>query len=94
MKMLNKLRIDGFEGIRDLEIDRLTQFNLIVDNNCGKTSMLEAMQLLRSGSVPNIYRVARLRGNMYISSANSLLIVFICMFPKDISELKIPALGV
>ena len=94
MKMLNKLRIDGFRGIRDLEIDRLTQFNLIVgDNNCGKTSMLEAMQLLRSGSAANIYRVARLRGNMYISSANSLFDSFICVFPKDISELKIQLSG-
>ena len=44
MKMLNKLRIDGFRGIRDLEIDRLTQFNLIVgDNNCGKSYLMSLL---------------------------------------------------
>lgn len=94
MKMLSQLRIDGFRGIRDLEIDKLTQVNLIVgDNNCGKTSMLEAMQLLRSGSVANIYRVAKLRVNTFFTSSNSLYDNFICMFSKDANKLKIQLSG-
>ena len=37
MKTLSKLKIEGFRGICNLEIEELTQVNLIVgDNNCGK----------------------------------------------------------
>lgn len=57
MKKISKLKIDRFRGIRDLEIENLTQVNLIVgDNNCGKTSMLEALQFLRSGSAANLFK--------------------------------------
>ena len=50
-------------GIRQLKIGELKQVNLVVgDNNCGKTSVLEALQMLRtSGNLANVYRVARLR---------------------------------
>lgn len=63
MKLLSKLAVEGFRGIHDLEIDHLSQVNLIVgDNNCGKTSLLEAIQFLRSSrSLANIYRIARQR---------------------------------
>lgn len=94
MKTLSKLRVDGFRGIRDLEIDHLTQVNLIVgDNNCGKTSMLEAIQLLRSGSIANVYRVARLRGSSFFVPSNSLYDNFICMFPKGNEGLGIQLSG-
>lgn len=94
MKILSKLEIDGFRGICNLEIERLTPVNLIVgDNNCGKTSMLEAMQLLRSGSSANIYRIARQRGNIFPVFSNSLYDSFICMFPKCSDELKIKLSG-
>ena len=37
------LRISNFRSIKDLQIDGLGQFNLFVgENNCGKTSVLEA----------------------------------------------------
>ena len=43
MKILSKLAVEGFRGMHDLKIDHLSQVNLIVgDNNCGKTSLLEA----------------------------------------------------
>ena len=94
MKTLNKLKIDGFRGICDLEIGHLTQVNLIVgDNNCGKTSMLEAIQFLRSGSIANIYRVAKLRGSSFFVSSNSLYDNFICMFPKGDEKLRIQLSG-
>ena len=33
MKKISKLKIDRFRGIRDLEIENLTQVNLIVGDN-------------------------------------------------------------
>ena len=89
MKTLSKLKIEGFRGICNLEIEELTQVNLIVgDNNCGKTSMLEALQLLRSGSAANLFNIARLRDRGALSFTNSLYDNFICMFPKSDKELK------
>ena len=94
MKKISKLKIDRFRGIRDLEIENLTQVNLIVgDNNCGKTSMLEALQFLRSGSAANLFKIARLRDRGAVSFANSLYDNFICMFPKDERKLKIRISG-
>ena len=84
MKLLSKLAVEGFRGIHDLEIDHLSQVNLIVgDNNCGKTSLLEAIQFLRSSrSLANIYRIARQRENTFLVSTNSIYDNIICMFPK------------
>lgn len=94
MKIMRKLTIDGFRGIRDLSINRLTQVNLIVgDNNCGKTSMLEAMQFLRSASLSNIYKIAKLRQNMAFYNNNSVYDNIICMFPKENNGLRIHLSG-
>ena len=77
MNMLSNLRVDGFRGICDLEINHLSQVNLIIgDNNCGKTSLLEAVQLLRSESIANIYRVAKLRSSSFFASSNSISFTF------------------
>lgn len=63
MPGLKNLKIDTFRGISDLKVDNLSPINLIVgDNNCGKTSILEAIQLLRAPSdINNILRVSRSR---------------------------------
>ena len=60
---IQNLYIRSFRGIRDLEVERLNHINLIVgDNNCGKTSVLEAILLLRDPyNFSNVMRVARLR---------------------------------
>lgn len=65
MANLNSIFINAFRGISDLNIDELSQINLIVgDNNCGKTSILEAIQLLRApGDINNAFRVSRIRDN-------------------------------
>lgn len=95
MNMLSNLRVDGFRGICDLEINHLSQVNLIIgDNNCGKTSLLEAVQLLRSESIANIYRVAKLRSSSFFASSNSLYDNFICMFPRSDDNLRIQLSGV
>ena len=60
---IQNLHVQSFRGIKDLEVERLNHINLIVgDNNCGKTSVLEALLLLRGPSdFSNVLRVARLR---------------------------------
>ena len=85
MAYLRKLQIDRFKGIKALKIDALNNVNLVVgDNNCGKTSVLEAIQLLRtSGNLANVYKVSRLRDSLAFINANSIFDNFICMFPKE-----------
>lgn len=82
--MINSFIIHGFRGIRDLSVHNLKLINLIVgDNNSGKTSILEALQLLRNPEdVSNLYKVARSRDNFFISSGVSLYENVICLFPQ------------
>ncbi len=63
MATLKNINIEAFRGISNLTIDGLSQVNLIVgDNNCGKTSILEAIQLLRTPEdINNAFRVSRIR---------------------------------
>ena len=60
---IDKFNIHGFRGIQELTVENLNHINLIVgDNNCGKTSVLEALLLLRNPSnITNTVRVARVR---------------------------------
>lgn len=60
---IQKLYVKSFRGISDLKAEHLNHINLIVgDNNCGKTSVLEALLLLRDPSdFSNVLRVVRLR---------------------------------
>jgi len=61
--MYKKVTIEGFRGIKNLDIEDFQQVNLFVGkNNCGKTSILEALFLLTAptnASLPsktNIFR--------------------------------------
>ena len=46
MKYLENLHIEKFRGLRNLELKNLGQINLLVGiNNCGKTSILEALSI-------------------------------------------------
>lgn len=96
MAMISKLMIERFRGIHNLQIDFLNHINLLVgDNNCGKTSVLEALQFFRtSGLLGNVYKVARQRDNILGMNSNSLYENFICMFPHDGSDLEINVSGV
>lgn len=48
---LPSLTIEGFRAFRRLEVPRLGRVNLVVgSNNVGKTSLLEALELLTAGS--------------------------------------------
>jgi hypothetical protein len=48
--MLQRLHIENFRGIRSLDMDGLGRVNILLGkNNCGKTSVLEAVFLLACG---------------------------------------------
>lgn len=97
MAFIENICIERFRGIRSLKMDGLRQVNLVVgDNNCGKTSVLEAIQLLRtSASLANVYRIARQRDILSVQGSNSIFDNLICLFPKnDTGKLEIDVSGV
>ena len=54
-KMYKKLTINGFRGIKHLEVEDFRQVNLIVGkNNCGKTALLECLFLLTGPTNPQL----------------------------------------
>jgi AAA15 family ATPase/GTPase len=62
-KYINKLRIDSYRGITGLNLNEFGDINILLgDNNCGKTSLLEVIQILsRPVDFNNIVMVARQR---------------------------------
>ncbi|WP_089944325.1 AAA family ATPase [Candidatus Entotheonella palauensis] len=64
--MLSSVTIDNFRGFSHLEMRDLGRVNLLVGmNNCGKTSLLEAIQLLVArGDLDSIYSTADRRGEL------------------------------
>ncbi|RUS95994.1 AAA family ATPase [Trichormus variabilis] len=49
--MLKSVKIENFRGFKSFELQQLGRINLLVgENNSGKTSILEAIQLLCSGT--------------------------------------------
>lgn len=96
MAMIGKLTVERFRGINNLKIDNLNRINLIVgDNNCGKTSVMESLQLFRTSELlGNIYTIARQRESIFWMNSNSLYENFICMFPHDGTDLEIRVSGV
>lgn len=80
--------IERFRGIRELKAENINHVNLIVgDNNCGKTSVLEALLLLQNPEdISNMFRVARYRDNNGVFNKNSVYEGFINLFPKYPAE--------
>lgn len=64
--MLKMLAMRGFRGFQSYAMNKLTRVNLIVGkNNCGKTTVLEAAELLASNGHPAAFAdVARRRREM------------------------------
>ena len=51
--MLETLAIRGFRGFESYRLTDLARVNLVVGkNNCGKTSVLEVIELLIAGGIP------------------------------------------
>ena len=80
--------IDAFRGIRNFNIPSLNHVNILVgDNNCGKTSILEAMMLLRAPTnLADIIQVSKQRDSVFWANRVSLYESFINIFPKDSEE--------
>lgn len=88
---IEKLEIGHFRGIHHLTIENLNHLNIIAgDNNSGKTSVLEALMLLRSpNDFTNILRLARMRESNVFMGGASVYENFINLFPRDTSHMEI-----
>ena len=54
--MLQTLEIRGYRGFESYRLTNLARVNLVVGkNNCGKTAVLEAIELLVSGGHPSVF---------------------------------------
>ena len=54
--MLQTLEISGYRGFESYQLTKLVRVNLVVGrNNCGKTSVLEAIELFVSGEHPAVF---------------------------------------
>lgn len=79
--MLRSLSIDGFRGFEQFEMCGLGCVNLLVGtNNSGKTSVLEAIQILTTGHPRSLWHTAYRRGERLIeeSEPRSRVEVDIC----------------
>lgn len=87
---IENLHVHAFRGIRNLTTEHLNHINLIVgDNNCGKTSVLEALLMLRDpADFSNVLRVARLRDqdNSLFTGKASAYENFYNLFPQPSKE--------
>ncbi len=82
-----ELKIETYRGIKDLCIKDLGDINILVgDNNSGKTSVLEAIQLLGDPSEYNIIQVARQREKYRLSMKMGLTILDLFMYMFSISS--------
>lgn len=84
------IEINGFRGINNLRIDELKDINLLVGkNNCGKTSVLEAIFLLVGMSNPQLINNINIFRSLTISKTDDFRLIFYNLDYN--SELKIKA---
>lgn len=70
--MLRDLRISGFRGFREFAMSGLGRVNLLVGtNNCGKTSVLEAIHMLSARGTAGPLWLAQARRGELVDSATS-----------------------
>lgn len=71
--MLKSLKIDNFRGFKSFELQHLGRINLLVGaNNSGKTSILEAIQILCSRTyMVSLQRLMTYRGEYWWTEADS-----------------------
>ena len=81
MANINSIEINQFRGIRQLTISNFSKINLIVgDNNSGKTTFLEAVQLLFAKSqLSSVKNIIKQRTVLHVSES-SFYTSFIKMF--------------
>lgn len=66
--MYEKLRVENFKSLKQIEIDNLSNINLFFGkNNCGKTTLLESIFLLSGTTNPELFkRINLFRNYKYI----------------------------
>ena len=71
--MYQSLQIERSRGLSSLEIDKLSRLNLIVGkNNAGKTSILEAIEIVALGGRPvSLLRSPSRRGEVLSEASDS-----------------------
>lgn len=76
--MFRELEIKRYRGLQEIILTELGRINIIIgENNSGKTSILEAIQLFDNGDVlSNIISVARRRETQFAMNARSRLMPF------------------
>jgi len=89
-----RIDVTSYRGITNFTIDDLADINIIVgENNCGKTSLLEAIQILNKPyDFGNIVMVSRLRDKIRMLSpkyTQSQYSSFMNIFNKSKEELMI-----
>lgn len=95
---IKNFEIEGFRGINRLRVDGLNHVNIIAgDNNSGKTSVLEALLLLKNPKdFANVLKVARIRERQNFPVGISAFESFINLFPKTqyIMEIGLKAIHI
>lgn len=81
-KHFSEINIGRFRGLKDLYLPNLRKINVLLgDNNSGKTSLLEAIQILAEPSFRHIINIcsSRSRSNFIFSDLSRLMYAF----PRD-----------
>ena len=96
MANIRRIEINQFRGIKNLEVSGFSNINLIVcDNNSGKTSFLEAIQLLfahaQLSCIKNIIKQRTVLNVNYSSFYSSFIKMFNAMQRNESLELDIYA---
>lgn len=69
--MISRLSIRGFRRFRELKVDGLGRVNLFVGaNNAGKTTLLEAVELVALGIPAALWRSSQRRGEEILGAAD------------------------
>ena len=93
---IERLNIEHFRGINRLALENLNHVNIIAgDNNSGKTSVLEAMLLLRNPKdFNNVLRASRIRESGIPLNSISVYESFMNLFPRNIEPKEISIKGI
>ncbi len=91
---ITELDIKSYKGLKDLEIKDLGSINILVgDNNCGKTSVLEAIEILSApDDFSNIIIVSRQRDRYHFFAtrySQTYFDSFINIFNREQEELNV-----
>lgn len=72
-----KIRIENFRGIKEAEVDDLSMVNVFLgQNNCCKTSLLEAIFLISGYNNPNLVVAIDNIRQLFHTEANDFSFVF------------------